>query len=122
VSTVSSAATASSAPVACKQPSPPDLPDAAGQVTDADSGAFCLNASQQIDAFLTAPGGTAAVTDHWVQIKSSDPQVLAYGDNSVLTTPVSVTAGVFVARKAGTAVLTSTLSSGKTWSVTIVVP
>ena len=105
-------------PPACKQLPAADLPHAAGQVTETDTGVFCLGRNEQVDAFLTAP---AAGSKNWADIAASDSGVLGQGNKSVVTAPLGVTFGAFVGRNPGTAVLNSTLPDGTTWSVTIVV-
>jgi hypothetical protein len=74
-----------------------------------------------MDAFLSALGKPATRADGWSTIASSNPAVLAAGDDSVVSTPIGVTFGAFVARSAGTAVLSSTRPGGGSWSVTVVV-
>lgn len=105
---------------ACHSPEPATLPHAAGSLTEADSGAFCLAAGQILDVFLTAPASAPAGT-RWSDIRVTDTAVIGYGNNGVLTPPVNVTAGVFVGAHHGVTTLSSTLPSGTTWHVTIVV-
>ncbi|WP_324840203.1 hypothetical protein [Actinocrinis sp.] len=70
--------------------------------------------------FLTAPANTPAGS-RWSDIRVTDTSVIGYGNNGVLTPPVNVTAGVFVGAHRGATTLSSTLPSGTTWHVTIVV-
>jgi hypothetical protein len=70
--------------------------------------------------FLTAPAHAAQGT-RWQAIGSSSPRVLVPAGNGVMSAPLGVTPGLFVARSAGTSVLTSTFPGGKAWSVTLVV-
>ncbi|HEU5357184.1 MAG TPA: hypothetical protein VFU65_22120 [Actinocrinis sp.] len=104
----------------CRAPEAATLPHAAGSLTEADSGAYCLAPGQILDVFLTTPAGTPAGT-RWGQIRVADTSVIGYGNNGVLTTPVNVTAGVFVGMHPGVTTLSSTLPSGTAWHVTIVV-
>jgi len=117
--TAPSAAASASLPT-CRAPEPATLPHAAGSLTEADSGAFCLAAGQILDVFLTAPASAPAGT-RWGDIRVTDTSVIGYGNNGVLTPPVNVTAGVFVGAHRGATTLSSTLPGGTTWHVTIVV-
>lgn len=105
---------------ACRPPEPASLPHAAGSLTEADSGAFCLAAGQVLDVFLTTPD-SAPAGSRWSDIRATDTSVIGYGNNGVLTPPVNVTAGVFVGVHQGVTTLSSTLPSGTAWHVTIVV-
>ncbi|HXR72446.1 hypothetical protein [Actinocrinis sp.] len=121
--TSSSAHAAPAAPKSlptCRAPEPATLPHAAGSLTEADTGAFCLAAGQLLDVFLTAPAGTPAGS-RWGQIRVADTSVIGYGNNGVLTPPVNVTAGVFVGAHHGSTTLSSQLPNGTTWHVTLVV-
>lgn len=113
------AAAPSSLPT-CRAPEPATLPHAAGSLTEADSGAYCLNAGQVLDVFLTAPADAPAGS-RWSQIRTADTSVIGYGNSGVLTPPVNVTAGVFVGAERGATTLSSTLPNGTTWHVTLVV-
>jgi hypothetical protein len=105
---------------ACQAPEPAALPHAAGSLTEADSGAYCLGVGQTLDVFLTAPSNSAPGV-RWAQIKIDDTSVVGYGNSGVLTPPVGVTPGVFVGAHPGTATISSTLPSGTTWKATLVV-
>ena len=106
---------------ACKPPEPATLPHTAGSLTEADSGAFCLGLGQTLDVFLTVPAKSAPGA-RWNEITSGDVSVVGYGNSGVLTTPLGVTPGVFVATHSGVTTLSSTLpASGTTWKVTLVV-
>jgi hypothetical protein len=118
-----SAPPASSAAVVasrCHRLHPAALPRSVGSLTQADSGDFCLRVGQRVDVFLAAPDGAAQGT-RWRTIGSSSPQVLAPVGTGVLTAPLGVTPGLFVARSPGASVLTSTCPDGKSWQVTLVV-
>lgn len=104
----------------CRAPEPATLPHAAGSLTEADSGAFCLSAGQILDVFLTTPAGTPAGS-RWSEIRVTDTSVIGYGNNGVLTPPVNVTAGVFVGMHRGATTLSSQLPNGTAWHVTLVV-
>jgi hypothetical protein len=106
---------------ACKKPAAGDLSGAAGTITQADSGAFCLAVGQQMDVFLTAPGSPHAGAVRWTTMMTSDPRVAAPRSSGVLTAPVGVTPGIFQALAPGATVLSSHLPGGKEWRVTIVV-
>jgi hypothetical protein len=106
---------------ACRQPAEAVLPQTAGTLTEADTGAFCLPVGGRIAVFLSAPTGAAAGSDHWGRVASSAPQVLAAAGTAVLTAPMGVTPGMFRGATAGEARLTSTTAAGKSWQVTIVV-
>jgi hypothetical protein len=105
---------------ACQAPEPAVLPDAAGSLSETDTGAYCLAAGQVLDVFLTAPAGSAKGV-RWGHITVADSGVLRYGNSGVLTPPVNVTAEVFVAAGRGATKLTSALPGGKVWSATVVV-
>jgi hypothetical protein len=105
---------------ACRAPEPATLPHAMGSLTEADSGAFCLSVGQTLDVFLTVPSNSAPGT-RWNQIKIDDTSVVGYGNSGVLTPPLGVTPGVFVGTHPGATTLSSTLPSGTTWKVTLVV-
>lgn len=121
--TAATPSTAPSTPQAprCHQPRPAALPHAWGSLSQTDSGAYCLPVGKQIDVFLTAPGDSPAQSARWGQIRSSDAQVLAPTSTGVLTAPLGVTPGIFLGRAPGTAELTSATTTGKPWTVTIVV-
>lgn len=109
-----------SSPPACRAPEPATLPHAAGSLTEADSGVFCLGVGQILDVFLTVPSNAAPGT-RWTQIKIDDTSVVGYGNSGVLTPPVGVTPGVFVGAHSGTTTISSTLPNGTPWKVTLVV-
>ena len=104
----------------CRPPEAATLPHAAGSLTEADSGSYCLAAGQILDVFLTTPAGTPAGV-RWSEIRVADASVIGYGNNGVLTPPVDVTAGVFVGAHRGVTTLSSSLPGGTTWHVTLVV-
>lgn len=106
----------------CKAPgpAPATLPHVAGSLTEADSGVFCLGVHQTLDVFLTAPSNAAAGA-RWNQIRANNTSVVGYGNASALTSQSGVTPGAFVANHAGVATLSSSLPSGATWQVTLVV-
>ncbi|MGW5658632.1 hypothetical protein ACWEWG_00810 [Streptomyces sp. NPDC003758] len=106
--------------VRCHQLHPATLPRSAGSLTQADSGAFCLRVGQRVDVFLAAPEGAVQGT-HWRAIGSSSPEVLAPVGTGVMTAPLGVTPGLFVARSPGASTLTSTCPDGTSWRVTLVV-
>lgn len=117
----SAGGTAQTSAVACKSPEPATLPHAAGSLTEADSGAYCLGVGETLDVFLTVPAG-AKPGVKWDHIKVADVSVAVYGNSGVLTPPIGVTPGVFVGAKRGTTTLTSVLlPKGITWKVTLVV-
>ena len=105
---------------ACRAPEAAVLPQAAGSLTETDSGAFCLAAGQILDVFLTAPANSAPGT-HWGQIKIDDVSVVGYRNSGVLTPPIGVTAGVVAGERRGATTLSSSLPNGTTWKVTLVV-
>ncbi|POX52812.1 hypothetical protein [Streptomyces sp. Ru72] len=119
-----SARSASSSPTAvavrCHRLPPATLPRSAGSLTQADAGAFCLRVGQRVDVFLAAPKGAAQGT-RWRAIGSSSPQVLAPVGTGVMTAPLGVTPGLFVARSPGVSTLTSTCPDGTSWRATLVV-
>lgn len=105
----------------CRAPEPATLPHAAGSLTEADSGVFCLGLGQILDVFLTAPAQSTPGT-HWDHISADNTSVVGYGNSSVLTPPLGVTPGVFVGTHRGVATLSSVLlPAGKIWKVTLVV-
>ncbi|MFJ8364096.1 hypothetical protein [Streptomyces sp. NPDC093984] len=106
--------------VRCHQLHPATLPRSAGSLTQADSGAFCLRIGQRVDVFLAAPEG-AVQGMSWRAIGSSNPHVLAPVGTGVMTAPLGVTPGLFVARSPGASTLTSTRPDGTSWRVTLVV-
>jgi hypothetical protein len=117
------AAPAATAPAAPSRPSCQHLPEAsvpnaAGSLDEASSGAYCLAVGQAVDVFLHAADPATA---HWSPITSSDPEVLRAQRTGVLTAPVGVTPGIFGAQHPGTATLSSSAEAGRTWTVTIVV-
>jgi len=106
----------------CSQPPPADVPGAAGALTQAQSGTFCLAAGQQLDVFLTAPGGRKPGVPRWTAIATSAPTVLSRRSSGILTAPVGVTPGTFQAIQPGTAELTSSVpGTGSTWHVSVLV-
>lgn len=109
-----------SSPPACRAPEPATLPHAAGSLTEADSGAFCLGVGQILDVFLAVPA-LAGRGARWTQIKIDDTSVVAYGNSGVLTPPVGITPGVFVGAHSGATTISSSLPNGVTWQVTLVV-
>jgi hypothetical protein len=119
-STQAAPTAASTSLPACRPPEPATLPDAAGSLTEADSGAFCLAVGQVLDVFLTAPANAAAGV-RWRQISVGDTTVVGYGNSGILTPPVNVTPGVFDALHPGATTLSSSLPDGTAWKVTIVV-
>ena len=106
----------------CRKPAPADVPGAAGALTQADSGTFCLALGSQIDVFLTAPGGQKPGVTRWTPVSTSAPHVLAPRTSGILTAPVGVTPAVFQALTPGTAALTSNVpGTAHTWHVTILI-
>ena len=93
------------------------MPGAAGTLDESATGSYCLAVGQVIDVFQHAP----TPAQPWSPIASSHPEILAPQRTGVLTAPVGVTPGIFAARRAGTAELSSTRPGGPSWSVTIVV-
>lgn len=105
---------------ACHSPEAPELPHAAGTLTQADTGAYCLHIGQTLDVFLTAPAAPGPLA-RWSRIAIADTSVLDYGNSGVMTTMVDVTGGVVVGAARGTTTLSSKLPDGKQWTATIVV-
>ncbi|WP_042419225.1 hypothetical protein [Streptacidiphilus anmyonensis] len=127
LSACSSAAPASPAAAPAPDPSPtvlpactklpePVLPHSAGELTQQQSGAYCLPRGQRVDIFLTA----AHSGDTWQPVQATGA-ILAPANTGVMTAPLGVTPAMFVGTTDGTSVLTSAAPSGKTWKVTIVV-
>jgi hypothetical protein len=114
---------AHSAPArSCKTPPAADVPGAAGALTQADSGTFCLALGQQIDVFLTSPEGQKPGVPRWAPIATSDARVLTPRSSGILTAPVGVTPGIFEALTRGTVQLTSTIPGGtRSWHVAVLV-
>jgi hypothetical protein len=104
----------------CRAPEAPVLPQAAGSLTQRDSGSYCLPAGQSLDVFLTTPDGTPAGV-RWSRIAVRDTTVVGYGNSGVLTAPVNVTPGIFIGVHAGSTTLSSSLPDGTTWHATVVV-
>ncbi|MDF3292990.1 hypothetical protein [Streptomyces silvisoli] len=104
-------------PVACRTLPPAQLPHSAGTLTETDSGTYCLRVGGQLDVFLTAKG--TQMSARWSPVTSSAPQLLAPANSGVLTPPVGVTPGVFVATAPGTVQLSSRTSDGKRWQATV---
>lgn len=96
------------------------LPHAAGSLTQADTGAFCLATGQILDVFLTTPPHNAPGT-RWGRIKVDDVSVVGYGNSGIMTPPMTVTDGVFVGAHRGATTISSSLPNGTTWKVTLVV-
>lgn len=96
------------------------LPDTAGSVTQADTGTYCLGVGKVLDVFLTAPAGSAPGR-RWSPVAVSDTSVLGYGNNGVLTPPVTVTPAILVGVAPGVTTITSALPGGGTWKAMIVV-
>lgn len=106
----------------CRQPPAAAVPGAAGALSETDTGTFCLGVGQQIDVFLTAPGGRKPGVQPWHRVATSDARVLAPRSSGVLTAPVGVTPGIFQALAPGTVELSSTLpGDSHTWRVTIAI-
>ncbi|SEM15678.1 hypothetical protein [Streptacidiphilus jiangxiensis] len=101
---------------ACTKLPDPVLPHSAGELTEQQSGVYCLPRGQRVDVFLTA----ARSSDLWSQVQASG-SILAPTNTGVMTAPIGVTPAMFVGTTDGTSVLTSSAPSGKTWKVTIVV-
>jgi hypothetical protein len=112
------AGTGTAAQPSCQQPGEAVMPGAAGSLDETSTGAYCLQVGQSIDVFLHAQDPK---TTRWAAVTSSDPTILQPQRTGVLTAPVGVTPGIFGGLRAGTATLTSTQSTGQTWTVTIVV-
>jgi hypothetical protein len=113
---------AASAARSCTTPPAADVPGAAGALTQADSGTFCLAVGQQIDVFPTSPQGQKPGVPRWTPVTASAPHVLAPRSSGILTAPVGVTPGIFQAMAPGTVQLTSALpGSGHTWHVAILI-
>lgn len=109
---------APSALPSCRAPAADGLPHSEGSLTQTDTGVYCLGVGKLLDIFLTAPASSAA---RWSEIRITDPSVLSYGNNGVLTAMLGETPGVVVGRARGVSTVTSTLPDGKTWTATIVV-
>jgi uncharacterized iron-regulated membrane protein len=106
----------------CKTPPAADVPGAAGALTQADSGTFCLALGEQIDVFLTSPEGQKPGVPRWAPIATSDAHVLTQRSSGILTAPVGVTPGIFEALTRGTVQLTSTIPGGtRTWHVAVLI-
>ncbi|MBM9507962.1 hypothetical protein [Actinacidiphila acididurans] len=106
----------------CEQPPPAEVPGAAGALTEAESGTYCLAIGQQLDVFLTAPGGHKPGAPRWTPIATSAPHVLSPRSSGILTAPVGVTPGIFQALDPGTAELTSNVpGTDRTWHATVVI-
>lgn len=97
------------------------LPHAAGSLSQADTGTYCLSLGRQVDVFLTAPGDHPAQSARWSPVTSSSPNVLTATSSGVLTAPMGVTPGIFVGTARGTAVVASRLPGGRTWRAVVVV-
>lgn len=107
---------------ACKKLPAATLPGAAGAVSQADSGTFCLAAGAVLDVFLTSPSVPKPGMKRWNRVATSDAHILAPRSSGMLTAPVGVTPGIFQAQAPGSVELSSSLpDSGRTWHVTIVV-
>ncbi|NUR00867.1 MAG: hypothetical protein HOY79_31375 [Streptomyces sp.] len=107
---------------ACNQPPPASVPGAAGALTEAESGTYCLAVGQQLDVFLTAPGGRRPGATRWTPITTSAPHVLPPRSSGILTAPVGVTPGIFQAIGPGAAELTSNVpGTDRAWHVTVLV-
>ncbi|WP_042386771.1 hypothetical protein [Streptacidiphilus melanogenes] len=101
---------------ACAKLPEPVLPHSAGELTQQQSGAYCLPRGQRVDIFLTAAGSG----DTWQPVQATG-SILAPASTGVMTAPLGVTPAMFVGTTDGTSVLSSAAPSGKTWKVTIVV-
>ncbi|WP_042367862.1 hypothetical protein [Streptacidiphilus neutrinimicus] len=101
---------------ACAKLPEPVLPHSAGELTQQQSGAYCLPRGQRVDIFLTA----AQSGDTWQPVQATGA-ILAPANTGVMTAPLGVTPAMFVGTTDGTSVLSSAAPSGKTWKVTIVV-
>jgi hypothetical protein len=101
----------------CRPLPPAQLPHSAGTLTQTDSGTYCLHVGGQLDVFLSADG--PQMSARWSPVTSSAPQLLASASSGVLTPPVGVTPGVFVATAPGTVQLSSRTSDGKRWQATV---
>ena len=107
--------TATTLPACTKLPDPV-LPHSAGELTEQQTGAYCLPRGQRVDIFLTA----ASSDDAWKPVQASGA-VLAPTNTGVMTAPLGVTPAMFVGTSDGTSVLSSSAASGRAWKVTIVV-
>lgn len=106
----------------CKQPPPAEVPGAAGALTEAESGTYCLAIGQRLAVFLTAPGGHKPGAPRWTPIATSAPHVLSPRSSGILTAPVGVTPGIFQALDPGTAELTSNVpGTDRTWHATVLI-
>jgi hypothetical protein len=101
---------------ACAKLPDPVLPHSAGELTDQQSGVYCLPRGQRLDVFLAAPKSG----DTWQPVQASG-SILAPTNTGVMTAPLGVTPAMFVGTSDGTSVLSSVAPSGKSWKVTIVV-
>ena len=82
-------------------------PDAAGTLQNEDQGkSECLPVGKELTVFLKAPTVDGA---RWSPVEVSDPTVLAPGNVGIMTLVRGVTGGIFIARRTGTARLTSKL-------------
>jgi hypothetical protein len=129
VALLSACSSAASTPAAAPAPDPsptvlpacaklpdPVLPHSAGELTDQQSGVYCLPRGQRLDVFLTAPKSG----DTWQPVQASG-SILAPTNTGVMTAPLGVTPAMFVGTSDGMSVLTSASPSGRSWKVTIVV-
>ncbi|MFE9423133.1 hypothetical protein ACFYNO_09225 [Kitasatospora sp. NPDC006697] len=99
----------------CGAPPEAVLPHTAGNLTETETGRYCLAVGEQLSVFLTAPEG------HWAPVASSGPTVLTAVGSSMLTAPIGVTPALFRAESAGTVRLTSANGAGHDWQATVVV-
>jgi hypothetical protein len=120
----------------CATPPPGIGPGAAGTLQLPDNGrTVCLSVGKELTIFLKAPSLDSAL---WGPIEASDPAVLEPGNLGIMTLVRGITGGIFVARRVGTARLTSerpscapapppasstsvTCTSVVSWSATVVV-
>ncbi|WP_037603604.1 hypothetical protein [Streptacidiphilus rugosus] len=118
------AGSAAKTPAAAPTPQPscsklpdPVLPHSAGTLTEQQAGVYCLPMGDRVDVFLTAARG-----GRWQPVHASDGGTVVTPTNTgVMTAPLGVTPAMFVGTAVGVTRISSSTTSGKSWTVTLVV-
>jgi hypothetical protein len=107
-------------PPPCTPAHDPLYPDTAAALTDTDAnGTWCITKGQTLVVQLNVPPGESDT--RWTNLGPSDVGILQPVSNGAVSLPRGVTATFLLAKKAGVVTITSSRSTGASWSATIVV-